>query len=449
MSNIFKKVEKFIEKEKLVEDKDKILLAVSGGPDSVFLFHFFIYFLERKDIEIKIAYIHHHLRKEADREVEFVKNLAYSYGIEFFKDDIKIEKKVNIEKVLREKRYEKLYQIAYKTKCNKIAVGHTLDDNVETVIMNFLRGTGISGLCGIWALNKVIPKSDIVVIRPLLCVEKKDIVEYLKKNKIEYLVDRSNFSLSFFRNKVRNELIPFFTKYNSSLKKQISKMASIIKEEEKFLRHYSEKIYEEIVQEKSDKIIVNVEKFNSLDIWLKRRIAGIIYKKVKNTFYINYRIIEKIVNSIEKGKSIFDNETIEQLLKNRKIEEEPFLYKLEVPGEIKFNKVRVKTEFVEFSEDIFKNKDSFTGFFDWAKINGEIIIRNRKEGDRFVPLGFKKEKKISRFMIDKKIPKHERDRVLIFENNGKIMWICGYQISEEFKVEKSTFKVLKITIENL
>lgn len=449
MNNIFKKAEEFTEKANLIKNGDRVLLAVSGGPDSTFLFHFFIYLSKRKNLNIKVAYIHHHLRKEADKEAEYVKKLSESFNIDFFREDIEIYEKRNVEKILREKRYEKLYQIAEKIKCNKIATGHTLDDNVETVIMNFLRGTGISGLCGIWISNRIKPYSEIRVIRPLLCLEKKEIIEYLEKNKIEYFIDTSNLSLSFFRNKVRNEIIPFLLKYNPSLKKQISKMVSIIQNEEKFLKEYSEKIYEEIIKEKENKIIVDVKKFNLLDIWLRRRIAGLIYRKIKKTFYINYKIVEKIVNATEKGESIFDKETIDRILKGRKLEVERFLYKLEIPGEIEIKKLKIKSEFVEFSEDIFKNPDRFTGFFDWSRIKGEIYVRNRRKGDRFIPLGFKKIKRLSRYMIDKKIPENERDKILIFENDGKIMWVCGYQISEEFKVDKSTSKVLKISVSQI
>ncbi|MCM8771812.1 MAG: tRNA lysidine(34) synthetase TilS [Candidatus Omnitrophica bacterium] len=446
MDNIFKKIEDFIQENKLICENDKILLAVSGGPDSVFLFHFFLYLLKIKKIEIKVAYIHHHLREEADKEVEFVKNLTNKYSIEFFKEDIEILEKKNIEKILREKRYEKLYEIAEKIKFNKIATGHTLDDNVETIIMNFLRGCGISGLCGIWPSNKIIPDSQITVIRPLLCVEKKEIIEYLKKNGIEYLIDTSNLSLSFFRNRVRYEIIPFLLKYNPSFKKQIFKMSFIIRDEELFLKKCVEKIYNDLVCIKNGKFIVNIEKFNELDICLKRRVAGQIYKNIKKTFYVNFRIVEKILNHIEKGINVFDEEVIDRILKDVRIEEKNFLYKVNIPGITEFDNIVIETEYVNFSEKIFENTDKFTAFFDFSKIKGEIFVRNRKIGDRFKPLGFRNEKRLSRFMIDKKIPVYERDKILIFENNGKIMWVCGYEISEEFKVEENTEKILKITV---
>jgi len=445
MVNLFKKVEKFVNENNLINENDRILIAVSGGPDSVFLFHFFIYLLKKKKIEIKVSYIHHHLRKEADNEVEFVKKLADSFDIEFFRGDIEIKEKRNIEKNLREKRYEKLFEIAKINNCNKIALGHTLDDQIETVIMNFFRGSGISGLCGIFPERKIYPYSEIKIIRPLLCVEKKEIYEYLKENGIEFMIDTSNLSLNFYRNRIRNQIIPFLLKFSPSLKKNIFRMTEILQKEEEFLREFTEKTLKEISEEKDGKIKIDMEKFKKIPENIKRRIAGYIYKKVKNIDYVNYSIIEKVLRFIEKEGEI-EKEKLEKFLKGYKEEKKQFLYKIEVPGITEIhNGIKIFAEFINFSEKIFENKDKFTGYFDWSKINGDIIVRNRKKGDRFIPLGFKKEKKLSRFMIDKKIPEKKRDEILIFENNGRIMWVCGYEISDQFKVESNTEKILKIS----
>ncbi len=446
MGNIFKKVEEFIKVKNLIEENDRILLAVSGGPDSTLLFHFFINFLKKKKIEIKVAYIHHHLRKEAERELEFVKNLSLKYGIQFFSGDIEIDEKRNIEKKLREKRYEKLYEIAEKTKCNKIATGHTLDDHIETFFINLFRGSGISGLCGIWAKSKVFPNSEIYVIRPLLSIERKEILEYLENNKIEYMIDITNFLPNFTRNKIRNEILPFLLKYKPSLKKNILRTTDILQAEEEFLKIYTENVIREILKIKKSKIIIETEKFKKLEKSLKRRIAGYIFKEIKKTPYVDFFKIEKIVNFIEDGINLFDNSILEEILKGKK-EKKAFFFKIEIPGKIEIGeKFVIESEFVKFSDEIFRNSNRFTGYFDFSKIKGKIIVRNRKKGDKFKPLGMNVEKRLSRFMIDKKIPENIRDEILIFENNGKIMWVCGYEISEEFKVEKNTEKIIKISV---
>ncbi|MCM8802952.1 MAG: tRNA lysidine(34) synthetase TilS [Candidatus Omnitrophica bacterium] len=448
MVNIFKEVENFINKKKLVEKDDKILLAVSGGPDSVFLFSFFIYFSKKKNLDIKVAYIHHHLREEADKEVEFVKKITNDFGIEFYREDIEIKEKINIEKRLREERYKKLFEIARKTGCNKIATGHTLDDHMETIFINLFRGSGLSGLCGIWALSRVFLESDIFVIRPLLCLEKKEIIEYLEKNKIRYMIDTSNLSDDFFRNKIRHEVIPFLLEYKPSLKKVLFRMTEVLQKEEEFLKEYTDQILKGIIlKEDEQKIIISREKFNILHDAIKRRVAGYIYKKIKKTQYIKFSEIEKILKIIEKGESIISKEKIET---GRKISElKDFKFSIIIPGEINILNFKIKADFVSFSNQIFKNQDKFTGYFDFSKINGDIIIRKRRPGDKFIPLGFEKEKRLSRFMIDKKIPREEREKVLIFENNGKIMWVCGYEISEQFKVDKDTDKILKIEVKKL
>ncbi len=448
MVNIFRKVENFVKKKRLIEKNDKILLAVSGGPDSVFLFFFFSYLSKKENLDIKVAYIHHHLRKEADREVEFVKKITNNSGIEFYKEDIEIKEKKNIEKNLREQRYKKLFEIAEKTGCNKIATGHTLDDHIETIFINLLRGSGLSGLCGIWPISKVFQESSIFVIRPLLCLEKKEIIEYLKKNKIEYMIDSSNLSTDFFRNRIRYEVIPFLLKYKPSLKKILFRMTEILQKEEEFLKEYTSQTLKEIIlKEDTQNIIINPEKFDILPEAIKRRIAGYIYRKVKKTHYIKFSEIEKILKIIEKGKNVFDVEKTEKIDKVRKLKS--FEFKLKIPGETNIFNFKIKTDFIPFSEQIFKNQDRFIGYFDFSKIEGDIIVRNRKTGDKFIPLGFKQKKRLSRFMIDKKIPKEKRERILIFENNGKIIWVCGYEISELFKVEKNTAKILKIEVKKL
>ncbi|MCX7917712.1 MAG: tRNA lysidine(34) synthetase TilS, partial [bacterium] len=353
----------------------------------------------------------------------------------------------NIEKTLREKRYKKLFEIAIKTGCNKIATGHTLDDHIETFFINFFRGSGLSGLCGIWSKSNIFPESEVVIVRPLLCIEKKEILNYLKENKIEYMIDKSNLSLNFFRNRIRNEIIPFLLKYRPSLKKIILRMTEIIKTEEKFLKNYTEQILKEISKREGEKIIIDLEKFMKLEDAIKKRVAGYIYKEIEKTPYVNSNKIEKIVKSIEKGEKILGKKILDRILKNEKEKKKSFVVSINIPGETKIlNKFIVESEIIPFSEKIFRNTDKFTGYFDFSKINGIIIVRNRKIGDRFIPLGLKKEKKISRFMIDKKIPQFQRDEILIFENNGKIMWLCGYEISEEFKVDKNTKKVLKIHV---
>jgi len=221
-------------------------------------------------------------------------------------------------------------------------------------------------------------------------------------------------------------------------------MTSILQQEEEFLRKYAEEKFNEVCSENEEKIKVDIDKFKSLEMFLKRRIGGIIYRKVKNTPYVSYSEIEKIVKMIEKGKNEFKKGNF--FLKEG--EKRSFSFILNIPGKtLILDNILIKAEFVEFSEEIFKNRDKFTGYFDYEKIKGDIIVRNRKTGDKFIPLGLKKEKKISRFFIDKKIPKTKRDEILIFENNGKIMWVCGLEISEEFKVERDTKKILKISAE--
>ncbi|MCD6407876.1 tRNA lysidine(34) synthetase TilS, partial [bacterium] len=232
MKEIFRKAEEFVRENKIIEKGDKILVAVSGGPDSVFLLKFLLHLSKKFQIQLRVAYIHHHLRKEADEELEFVKQLAKKEKVPFNFRHIKIEGKTGIEEKAREKRIKSLMEIAKRYECNKIATGHTLDDHAETIMMNLIRGCGLAGLRGILPVSTV---NNITIIRPILCLEKKEIENALTERKIEFKIDRTNLSMRFFRNRVRHKIIPFLSEFNPEFKKNIGRMGFVIQQDFEFL----------------------------------------------------------------------------------------------------------------------------------------------------------------------------------------------------------------------
>ncbi|MCM8760233.1 MAG: tRNA lysidine(34) synthetase TilS, partial [Candidatus Omnitrophica bacterium] len=248
MAKILKEARQFVKDRALVKGQDRVLIAVSGGPDSVFLFHFFQYLKKFYEISFAVAYIHHHLRKEADEEIKFVKLLSKKYKVPFYYRNIYIKGTSGIEEKARRERYKALYSIAKKANCNKIAVGHNLDDQVETVVMRFIKGTGLAGLGGILPERYLFPKSKITLIRPLLCLEKKDILEFLKRKQIEYRKDETNLSTDFFRNRIRLEVIPLLVKYNPQLKKKIAQMSFLLQDDFSFIFKKGDEAFKKIVK---------------------------------------------------------------------------------------------------------------------------------------------------------------------------------------------------------
>ncbi|MCM8830330.1 MAG: tRNA lysidine(34) synthetase TilS [Candidatus Omnitrophica bacterium] len=302
MAKILKEVRQFVEDRALIKNGDSVLVAVSGGPDSVFLFYFFHYLKKFHRISLSVAYIHHHLRKEADEELKFVERLAKRYKTPFYYRDIFIKEKSGIEEKARKERYKALYIIAKKAKCNKIAVGHNLDDQVETVIMRFIKGAGLAGLAGISPERHLFPKSKITVIRPLLFLEKKDILKFLEEKQIEYRKDETNLSIDFFRNRIRLEVIPFLSKYNPQLKKKIAQISFLIQDDFFFILREGYKAFEKIV--KGD--VLNMAEYRKLDISIKRILAGILIEKITGNPYRSYNKIRQLVEYLDRypGKKL-------------------------------------------------------------------------------------------------------------------------------------------------
>lgn len=314
MVKILSSTRQFVQTKGLVNDRDKVLIAVSGGSDSVFLLHFFHYLKKFFDISFSVAYIHHHLRKEADEELKFVKEIARKYRVSFYYRHIRIEGKSCIEEKARKQRYKALYSIAKQVGCNKIATGHTLDDQVETVVMRFIKGTGLAGLGGISPQKNLFPRSKITVIRPLLCLEKKEIIEFLKGKGIEYRIDETNLSTDFFRNRIRLEVIPFLLKYNPQLKKKISQMSFLLQDDFSSLSRQGEEAFEKVFKGNA----LNMIEYRKLDISIKRIFAGILIEEITGAQYRSYNRIKQLVEYLDRypGKKL-KIEKIKKVVRSR------------------------------------------------------------------------------------------------------------------------------------
>ncbi|NLG11927.1 MAG: tRNA lysidine(34) synthetase TilS [Elusimicrobia bacterium] len=297
MTNILKKTRQFAEERALIKGGDRILIAVSGGPDSVFLFYFLQYLRKFFDISIAVAYIHHHLREEADEELVFVKTLAGKYKAPFYFKDIYIKGSSGIEEKARKERYKALYSIAREAQCNKIAVGHNLDDQVETVIIRFIKGTGIAGLGGILPEKKLFPRTEIAVIRPMLCLEKQEILRFLKEKKREYRIDATNLSTNFFRNQIRLEVVPLLLQHNPQFKKKIAQLSFLLQDDFAFLQRKGYEAFERIFTDKGDAL--NMAEYRRLDVSLKRMVAGLLIEKITGAPYRSYNKIRQLVEFLD------------------------------------------------------------------------------------------------------------------------------------------------------
>jgi len=317
------KVLNTIKKYNMLKNGDKIVVGVSGGPDSICLLHTLYTLKQELGIEIYVAHINHMIRDVADEETEYVKNFCKKLGIECFvkKEDVeKIAKteKRGTEETGRIVRYSFFEEILEKTNSNKIATAHNSNDKAETVILNILRGSGISGLKGIEA------KRDEKYIRPLIEIDREEIEEYCKKNKLEPKYDESNNENIYNRNKVRNEIIPYIKKeFNQNIIKTLNRLAEVATKEDEYLKSITKNIYEEISEKQEENIVLNLKEFNKLELVIKRRIILYTINECLNTINGIEKInIDDIIRMCEKNignKYLMPTKQIKVYLKKGKI----------------------------------------------------------------------------------------------------------------------------------
>lgn len=263
---------KTIKTYNLIEKDDKVVIGVSGGPDSICLLHLLYSIKKELEFEIVVAHINHQIREVADSETEYVKDFCKNLGIECFvkKENItelaKKQKK-GTEEAGRQVRYDFFEDVAQKTNSNKIATAHNSNDRAETVILNILRGSGISGLKGIEAMR------DNKYIRPLIFTKREKIEEYCQENNLNPKIDESNMENIYNRNKVRNIIIPYIEKeFNKNIIQTINRLSDVATEENEFLQKLTEEQYNTISTIENDTIILDLKKFNHLELVIKRRL---------------------------------------------------------------------------------------------------------------------------------------------------------------------------------
>lgn len=322
------KILETIKQFELIESGDKIVIGVSGGPDSMCLLNSLNNIRKDKDnnlsFDICVAHINHMIREEADLETEYVEDYCNKNNIPIYikrADVIKIaeENRIGLEEAGRNVRYEFFEEVLKATGSNKIAIAHNLNDRAETVLMNLMRGSGPLGLKGIE------PKRNNLYIRPLIQINRKDIEEYCEKEKLEPKFDKSNKDNTYTRNKIRNLLIPYLKKeFNPNIIESITKLSEIITDEQNYLEKIVNNIYTSLlIEEKENEIILDLKEFNKQDVVIKRKLIlytiNKLLKTTKNIEKIHIEDIIKLCNNNIGNKYLTPNKNIKVFLKRGKI----------------------------------------------------------------------------------------------------------------------------------
>ena len=313
-----------IKKYNLIEEGDKIVIGVSGGPDSICLLHILHALKTKLNFEIYVAHINHMIRDVADEETEYVKSFCSNLGIECFvkkTDVVKIAKEQGkgTEETGRNIRYDFFNEVLERVGGNKIATAHNKNDRVETVIFNILRGSGLSGLKGIEAIR------ENKYIRPLIEMERKDIEEYCNKHELNPQYDESNNENIYTRNKIRNELIPYIKKeFNPNIIITLSRLSEIAEEENEYMEGLTNEAFNEVyINEEQDQIVLDLKKFNNLELVIKRRVILYTINRLLGTIQgiekVNIEDVIKLCSNNIGNKYLMPIKKIKILVKNKKI----------------------------------------------------------------------------------------------------------------------------------
>ena len=440
---LFREILNINKKYNLIESNDIIVVGFSGGPDSVFLVEMLKKLKNFINFKIYLVHINHLLRGEdADSDENFSFEYAKKNNLEIFIKRIpvkEIAKEIGktLEEVGREERYKFFSEIYEKVRATKIATAHNKDDQIETFLFRLIRGTSLQGLEGIKIKNNN-------VIRPISEIYKKDILEYLNKNEIQYKIDKTNFENEFTRNSIRLDLIPFIEeRYNIKFKDKIFSLIKEIRENNQNnslnLSDYTDS-ENRIILEKT-KFLSNFDKKNLLSLFLNKKNIEVNRNKIDEiSSLIKSNGTKKI--DLDKSYRIVKDYTylyIEDKKENCVINNN--VIQVKIPSEQIFDNFKITVSTVE-NLDIPKQKNQY--LLD-AIYNDIIEVRYRKEGDRIF-LGEKHSKKIKEIFIDQKIPKDIRDRLPIFLYNDTIFWIYNVKKSYIPKINKNESKLIKVLI---
>ncbi len=466
MTNLVFKVKEFLVLQNLIKPGEKLAAAVSGGPDSAAMLFCLNDLKEDIGFELSVFHVNHMLRgEESDSDEAFVKNLAKSLDLLFYSAKANVtgyqkKHKCSVQVAAREMRYYHLNQFADRFSLSKIATGHTADDQAETVLMRILKGSGLKGISGI------PPIRDNKYIRPLLKVTREEIEQFLKQNKIKFLLDSTNLKNNYLRNQVRNKLIPFLkNEFNPAIIETLCRSSQIFRADDNFISEIARNEFDKLLlKSDGETLILDVTRFQNLHKALRRRIIlDAIYKFSGAGRQVSLNIIEDILRVIEsnisgKSISVFNDFTFKYRYNRIIFEFQKKSFsgnlikqkKLLIPGKTKIEEIGKEAVLTIISkkdvpEDL-KKTAPFTAFIDYSVSVKELFIRFRQKGDKFCPLGIKGHKKIKDYFIDKKIPREERDLIPLITNKESILWIIGYQISDLVKVKEDTKDVLKLEV---
>jgi tRNA(Ile)-lysidine synthase len=456
---MIKKIKQTIKKYDLLEKGERVVVALSGGPDSTALLTVLAPIAQELDLSLIIAHFNHGLRgAESDEDENFSRDLSEKMGLAFVSgkmDQIKGKKGISPEDFYRRQRYDFLNKIFEDYQAQKIALGHNLQDQAETVLLNLLRGSGLEGLKGF------LPMRDGKFIRPLIEISRQEIIFFLNEAGIPYRHDSSNKNKIYLRNQIRSELIPYLKeKFNPKIEENLAQMAEILRPEDEFIRqHIAHALKSSVIERQQDRILLKIADINKLHPAIRWRLFKTLLESLspaKNGFsFIHIKSLDNLAQKCDSGKIIVLPLGIEArreydnlILERKKVcsKQMKYEYTMNIPGSlyVKERKLTISSELATKENVDFSRKNQV--YLDLDKIQQPMIIRNRRNGDWFQPLGMQGRQKIKTFFIDHKMPRCERNEIILLVDRLSVIWIENMHLNDRVKITEETKNVLKLDI---
>lgn len=465
MSDYFvQRTHRFILQHQMIRPGETVLVGVSGGVDSLTLLYVLHALHHQLNCHLHVAHLDHSFRADSAVDADFVSVHARHLGLPISCARIDVpqlmqQQKLSAEAAARRSRYQFYECVSDRIGATKIALGHHRGDGAETILINLLRGAGMSGLKGI------LPMREGKFIRPLLDFSRQEIEEFAAQLGLQPRHDSTNRQLNHLRNRIRLELIPFLEQsYNSNLQNVLNQTAGLLRTESDYLDVLASEAFQacQVESRLPDTVVLDRDMFRQYHLALRRRILriaiGEVSREVRDFYFNHFESILKLIDGQSPNVSLrlpsgwevrrAYNQIIFQRVTNVEFE---FDYEIAVPGYTDLPVLNAEmTTTVEkwpmsHTEEDKLPDGKFQAVFDLDRLQLPLKLRNRRDGDRFQPFGMRGSKKLKDLLIDAKVPRHERDRVPILVSGNQILWVVGHRTGESFKIRAETKHCLHFT----